>query len=69
MATNIAAVVFLTKEVARPARVIGIGAAYTFGRALTYAVLAMGLIAALASAPLVSHALADVREPIFWGLC
>ncbi len=57
LATNLAAISFLTKELGRPSRVLGIGIAYTLGRAFAYTTLGVILMAALASAPLVSHGL------------
>ena len=57
LATNVAAVSFLTKEAARPVRILSVGAAYVLGRAMAYTLLAAALTAAIVSAPLLSNAL------------
>jgi cytochrome c-type biogenesis protein len=55
LATNIAAVAFVSKGVKSPRRIFLAGMAYTFGRALTYAVIASLLVASLLSAPYLSR--------------
>lgn len=55
LATNIAAVSFLSKRIAHPKWVFWSGLAYTFGRMLAYAVLGAVIIASLASVPLVAN--------------
>lgn len=57
LATNIAAISWLTKGVRPPARVFAAGALYTLGRAAAYVMLAFVLVAGLASVPRLSHLL------------
>jgi cytochrome c-type biogenesis protein len=57
LATNIAAISFITRDVNRPARVLGSGLLYTGGRAAAYSVLAALLVTSVLSAPALSHAL------------
>lgn len=57
LATNIAAISFITRDANRPARVLGSGLLYTAGRAVAYSTLAALLVASVLSAPALSHAL------------
>jgi cytochrome c biogenesis protein CcdA len=57
LATNIAAVAYIGRQVASPARAIFTGLAYTLGRALTYTAIAALLVGSLVSAPTLSFAL------------
>jgi len=57
LATNIAALSFITRDVGRSTRVLASGALYTLGRAAAYAALAALLVTSVLSAPFVSHAL------------
>jgi cytochrome c-type biogenesis protein len=54
LATNLAAVTFIGKNVASPRRVFLSGLAYTLGRAVFYVLLSLLLVYGLLSAPLVS---------------
>ena len=51
LATNIAAVSFLSKRATHPRAVLGAGIAYTLGRMATYAVLGVVIIGSLVSIP------------------
>jgi cytochrome c biogenesis protein CcdA len=55
LATNIAALSFITRDVDRAPRVFASGALYTLGRAAAYTVLAALLVTSVLSAPPVSH--------------
>jgi cytochrome c-type biogenesis protein len=55
LATNIAAISFISRKVGRPAYVLSTGLLYTLGRTLTYVILAIVLVKGLSSMPLVSH--------------
>ncbi len=55
LATNIAAISFLSKHAMHPKRVFWSGIAYTVGRMLTYAVLGAIIIASLVSVPFVAN--------------
>ncbi|MBU1125215.1 MAG: sulfite exporter TauE/SafE family protein [Candidatus Omnitrophica bacterium] len=55
LATNIAAVSFLSKRIVRPALVFISGLAYTLGRMLAYAVLGWIIISSLLSVPQVAQ--------------
>lgn len=57
LATNIAAISWLTKGLGSPVRVFAAGAFYTLGRAVTYVAIAFLLVAGLASIPQVSEVL------------
>lgn len=57
LATNIAAVSYISRDLAHPLRVLRAGLLYTAGRALAYAGLGAVLVSSLLSAPLVSGAL------------
>ncbi|MDZ7817055.1 MAG: aromatic aminobenezylarsenical efflux permease ArsG family transporter [Planctomycetota bacterium] len=54
LATNIAAISFISKKIDRPSYVLTSGLVYTFGRLLTYVVLAVLLVNALLEAPKLS---------------
>jgi cytochrome c-type biogenesis protein len=55
LATNIAAISFISRRVHSPRTVALTGALYTLGRALTYLVLAWLLVASVLAAPQLSH--------------
>ena len=55
LASNIAAVSYISRKVNRPAQVVVTGLLYTFGRILTYTVLGIIFINSLLSAPAVAH--------------
>ncbi|MBN2020415.1 MAG: sulfite exporter TauE/SafE family protein [Sedimentisphaerales bacterium] len=55
LATNIAAISFISRKVGRPGYVISTGLLYTLGRTLTYVVLAIILVKSLSAMPVVSH--------------
>src|SRR3989338_8570748 len=55
LATNIAAVSFLSKKIAHPALVFISGLAYTFGRMVAYAALGWIIISSLLSVPQVAQ--------------
>jgi len=57
LATNITAMSFVARRVARPSAVLFSGILYTLGRALTYLVLGVLLVSSLLSAPQLSLAL------------
>ncbi len=57
LATNIAAISFISRRVGSPKAVVATGLLYTAGRSLAYTVLAAILVASLLSAPTVSHLL------------
>ena len=54
LATNIAAVSYVGKQIGRPRRVLAAGVVYSLGRALTYMVLGLLLVSSLLSAPILS---------------
>lgn len=55
LATNIAAVSFLSKRINHPKMVFLLGIAFTFGRMLTYAVLGVAIIMSLVSVPVIAN--------------
>jgi len=57
LASNIAAISFISRRVERPRAVLGTGLLYACGRTLVYMALAMLLVSSLLSATDVSHAL------------
>lgn len=57
LATNVAAISFISREAVRPPAVVLSGLLYTLGRAAAYVVIAALLVAAVLSAPSLSHAL------------
>ncbi|MEJ2725751.1 MAG: aromatic aminobenezylarsenical efflux permease ArsG family transporter [Deltaproteobacteria bacterium] len=57
LATNIVAISFVSRGVESPQKVLFSGLLYTAGRAATYVLLGMLLVASLLSAPFISHVL------------
>jgi cytochrome c-type biogenesis protein len=57
LATNIVAISFVSRGVESPRNVLFSGLLYTAGRAATYVLLGMLLVASLLSAPFISHVL------------
>jgi cytochrome c-type biogenesis protein len=57
LATNIVAISFVSRRVESPRNVLFSGLLYTAGRATTYVLLGMLLVASILSAPLISHVL------------
>jgi cytochrome c-type biogenesis protein len=55
LATNIAAVSFISRKVGRPAYILSTGLFYALGRTLTYVALAIILVKSLSSMPVVSN--------------
>ena len=55
LATNIAAISFLSKKINHPKAVLLAGITYTIGRMLAYAVLGVIIITSLASVPLIAN--------------
>jgi len=55
LATNIAAVSFLSKKINHPKTVLWAGSAYTLGRMIAYAFLGIAIIASLVSIPSVAN--------------
>ena len=55
LATNIAAVSFLSKKINHPKAVLFTGIAYTFGRMIAYAVLGTVIITSLVSIPFIAN--------------
>jgi len=55
LATNIAAVSFLSKKIAHPRIVFLLGVSYTIGRMLAYAILGFLIVKSLLSVPLVAN--------------
>lgn len=55
LATNIAAVSFLSKKINHPKAVLWMGSAYTFGRMIAYAILGMTVITSIVSVPFVAN--------------
>jgi len=64
LATNIAAVSFLSKKVNHPRLVLQLSIAYTVGRMLTYAVLGAAIINSLASVPATANFLQKYMNKI-----
>jgi cytochrome c-type biogenesis protein len=64
LATNIAAVSFLSKKVNHPRLVLQSSIAYTIGRMLTYAVLGVVIITSLASVPVTANFLQKYMNKI-----
>jgi cytochrome c-type biogenesis protein len=64
LATNIAAITYIARDVDNPRRVLFGGMLYTAGRTMAYVVLAVLLVASLLSAPLVSHFLQKYMNKI-----
>ncbi|MDD2404339.1 MAG: aromatic aminobenezylarsenical efflux permease ArsG family transporter [Victivallaceae bacterium] len=57
LATNIAAISFVSRKVGKVSMVLSTGLLYTLGRTVTYTVLGVLLVGGLTSAPELSHAL------------
>lgn len=57
LATNVAAVSFISRDAAHPRTVFASGLLYTLGRTIAYAAVAMLLVTSALSTPAVSHAL------------
>jgi cytochrome c-type biogenesis protein len=55
LASNIAAVSFISRDIKKKSTVLWAGASYIFGRTLCYAALGAGISASLVNVPLVSH--------------
>jgi len=55
LATNIAAVSFLSKKIAHPGKVFFSGVAYSFGRMMAYAVLGFLIISSFLSIPVIAN--------------
>ena len=68
LATNIAAISYVGREVKDPRRVLFSGIFYTVGRTAAYVVLAFALVASLMSAPHVSHSLQKYMNKILGPL-
>lgn len=64
LATNIAAVSFLSKKINHPKLVLQLSIAYTVGRMLTYAVLGIVIITSLASVPVTANFLQKYMNKI-----
>ncbi|MFC1632410.1 aromatic aminobenezylarsenical efflux permease ArsG family transporter [Candidatus Omnitrophota bacterium] len=64
LATNIAAVSFLSKKINHPRFVLQSSIAYTFGRMLTYAALGVVIITSLASVPVTANFLQKYMNKI-----
>ncbi|MFH1507018.1 MAG: aromatic aminobenezylarsenical efflux permease ArsG family transporter [Candidatus Omnitrophota bacterium] len=64
LATNIAAVSFLSKKIIHPKLVLQSSIAYTFGRMLTYAVLGVVIITSLVSVPATANFLQKYMNKI-----
>ena len=68
LATNIAAVSFLSKRINHPKTVFISGLAYTFGRMLTYAVLGAAIIMSLVSVPVIANFFQEYMNKILGPL-
>lgn len=64
LATNIAAISFITRRINRPAHVLCTGVLYTIGRTITYVVLGVLLAGSLLSMPVISHCLQKYMNKI-----
>ncbi|MDP8253236.1 MAG: aromatic aminobenezylarsenical efflux permease ArsG family transporter [Candidatus Kaelpia aquatica] len=64
LATNIAAVSFLSKKINHPKAVLFAGIMYTFGRMIAYAVLGVIIIASLVSIPFIANFLQKYMNKI-----
>ncbi|MEI7998311.1 MAG: aromatic aminobenezylarsenical efflux permease ArsG family transporter [Candidatus Omnitrophota bacterium] len=65
LATNIAAISFLSKKVLHVNAVLSAGFAYTLGRMLAYAILGVLIIKSLLSVPVVAHFLQGNMNKLF----
>ncbi len=68
LATNVAAVSFLSKKINHPKAVLWSGSAYTFGRMIAYAILGMIIITSIASVPSVANFLQKYMNRILGPL-
>ncbi|UCH83536.1 MAG: sulfite exporter TauE/SafE family protein [Candidatus Latescibacterota bacterium] len=68
LATNIAAISYIAREVNQPRRVLFSGVLYTAGRTIAYVGLAVVLVVSLLSAPHVSHILQKYMNKILGPL-
>jgi len=68
LATNIVAISFVGRRVESPRSVLFSGVLYTAGRAATYVLLGMVLVASLLSAPVISHALQKYMNAVLGPL-
>ena len=68
LATNIAAVSFLSKNISHPKAVLWSGSAYTFGRMIAYTVLGMIIIMSIVSVPSVANFLQKYMNKILGPL-
>ncbi len=59
LATNIAAISYISRELESPRRVFLTGLSYTLGRMLVYLIIGMALISSLLAAPTISNLLQD----------
>lgn len=57
LATNIAAITYIGRQIGNPRAAVATGLLYTLGRTLVYVVLGTLLVSSLLSAPMVSHLL------------
>jgi len=64
LATNIAAVSFLSKKINHPKLVLWLGLAYTAGRMITYAVLGTLIITSLVNVPVAANFLQKYMNKI-----
>lgn len=68
MATNIAAISYMVRDVKNPRRVLWSGFLYTAGRTVAYVALAVLLVTSLLSAPHISHLLQKYMNKILGPL-
>jgi cytochrome c biogenesis protein CcdA len=68
LATNIAAVSFLSKKINHPKAVLWAGSAYTLGRMIAYAFLGIAIIASLVSIPSIANFLQKYMNRILGPL-
>ncbi|MCK5215393.1 MAG: sulfite exporter TauE/SafE family protein [Candidatus Omnitrophica bacterium] len=68
LATNIAAVSFLSKRINHPKTVFAFGMAYTLGRMLTYAILGVAIIMSLVSVPSIASFFQEYMNKILGPL-
>ena len=68
LATNVAAVSFLSKKINHPKAVLWAGSAYTFGRMIAYAILGMIIITSIVSVPSMANFLQKYMNRILGPL-
>lgn len=68
LATNIAAISFLSKKIINPKEVFISGIAYTIGRMLSYALLSLIIVSSLLSVPVLASALQKYMNKAFGPL-